>query len=487
MKQLWDFLLPFATDSTGVCSLFCDSDSLVIGHDPGATALRCYAFTEEREDQRAHYAGMPMGETDMVLEHSEKRLEEYLQKVKETQPKQVVLVGSPVSSMLHVDLKEAARALEAETGLPVLYIPTTGNRYYDHGLSDAFRMLYEHLISDASGRRNPAAGQADARTGGQAALRQDPAPSPEETMETVNLLGFQTLDFPDPGERDLLLRRLERSGYRIGSIWGMHCVPENLERTREADWNLVCSISGLALAERMKETCGIPYRFLWECGILTDADQGTGSGYDPEKHAMKAEAACAAPEPDRCSDPGQTPGDPKDVPEGSGTLTVRPDTDGKAAPGQASEDTGTAASGADSFCDWNAEAQTGKEEYRILIVGEQITSCTLRHFLEGKVQDPQVRIDIAGFFRMDPGLKRASDIALHNEEDLQHLFSERKYDLLIGDPVLQLLPGCPESRFPLRHPPLSGRYEQMFESRSWGSAAAEEVCERILAERGRNL
>ena len=67
VKGLWNYLMPFATDSTGVCSLFCDADAVVIGMDPGATAVRCYPFTERRKDQRARYKGIHIGEIDVAM------------------------------------------------------------------------------------------------------------------------------------------------------------------------------------------------------------------------------------------------------------------------------------------------------------------------------------------------------------------------------------------------------------------------------------
>ncbi len=400
MKQLWNRLLPFATDSTGVCSIFCDSDSVVIGHDPGATVLRCYGFTEKREDRRAAYEGMRISEMCCVMGSDEELMEKYRQILQRFPAKQAVFVGTPVAALLGIDLKGLAARLEKEKGLPVLAFPTTGNRYYDKGMSEAFLVIYERL--KGGGRRD------GIRKAG--------------TIQTkVNLLGLNSLDFPWESVRTQIRHWLQDDGCEIVSVWGTESDPERWMRCSQADKNIVCSVSGLAVAEKMKNEWKIPYATLDEylserLGMSYRFDKLNGSGQFGGFGRL------------------QTESQPK---RGQGAFP---------------------------------------EGISILIIGEQVLSSCIRLILRKRGAQ---NVHIAGFFIMESERMEEGDVSLSGEDDLEKLLRYGGYDLIISDPLFQMFGDvCPDSLFfPIVHPPVSGNYGRLYSHWNPGDAdTLKELC-----------
>lgn len=253
INRLWHYLMPFATDSTGVCSLFCDADAVVVGMDPGATAVRCYPFTEQRQDKTARYKGMQVGELDAVVGKLDESLDRLHLLTDEDRAEFIVLVGTPVASMIGVDLKALARRFEKESGRTVMGFSTTGNRYYDEGMSEALRSIYDRHFrqyGDSEKTDNPFLNENEKKETGQ--------------LKAISLLGWNTLDFPEETLRNKVMEHLEQHHMRICSIWGMKTTGENWRHLPEADLNVVCSASGYRLAEKIKKNHGIPFVFLDE-------------------------------------------------------------------------------------------------------------------------------------------------------------------------------------------------------------------------------
>lgn len=65
MEYLWNHLMPFATASIGVCSMFCDVDALIIGHDPKTTAIKSYNRTEITP--KIHKVSKPEGDGSAII------------------------------------------------------------------------------------------------------------------------------------------------------------------------------------------------------------------------------------------------------------------------------------------------------------------------------------------------------------------------------------------------------------------------------------
>lgn len=96
---------------------------------------------------------------------------------------------------------------------------------------------------------------------------------------------------------------------------------------------------------------------------------------------------------------------------------------------------------------------TGK---RVLLVGEQVASESLRRLLEGEFS---CRVDVASYFTMDPELMRPEDYHLSEEEDLALLMQQReRYDVVAADPlILRLMGYQPDTMIQLPHTAVSSR------------------------------
>ena len=244
--------MPFATDSTGVCSVFCDADAVVIGHDPGATALRCYGFTEKRDDKTAAYAGIPVGELSCVMGDSKTLIDNYINIISRYDKSIIVFAGTPVSTLLNFDLKGLARQLEEKTGKTVLAFSTTGNRYYDKGMADVFSAILGRFAAT------------NASAVCESIYHEGCIKNAVDTAPGVNLLGLNTLDIPWKRAPELIKAKISEAGYNVLSVWGMESDIKNWEKSASGALNVVCSASAYRAAERMKQTYGIPYVMLYD-------------------------------------------------------------------------------------------------------------------------------------------------------------------------------------------------------------------------------
>ena len=71
---------------------------------------------------------------------------------------------------------------------------------------------------------------------------------------------------------------------------------------------------------------------------------------------------------------------------------------------------------------------------RVLVVDQQISAESIRTVLE---RDHGAAVTTAGWFLMDPALRREGDVRLSDEDDFTELAESGNFDVIIGDPVLQ--------------------------------------------------
>ena len=100
---------------------------------------------------------------------------------------------------------------------------------------------------------------------------------------------------------------------------------------------------------------------------------------------------------------------------------------------------------------------TTETQKRVLIIGEQILSNSLRAYLKDEYQMNQV--DVATLFELDKKLARKEDIDIESELHLIKVLKEDRYDVVIGDPLFkQLLPSYSKAEFiELPHVAVSSR------------------------------
>jgi hypothetical protein len=246
MKYLWNQLMPFATDSTGVCSMFADTDALVLGHDPRSSVERNYRATENRRDMTSVNVGLQPSELSFAIGDIDYFVQLYTEILTQFPRRLVVLVHSPVSSLVNMDLTLCADALKkAIPGLEIFTVPTNGNYYYDIGLSRAF----ETVLKEA-------------------------APTVQKLPDTVNILGLNTLDFPSGAARAAIHAAAGQGGKRIHSIFGMETDLARMREAPRAAGNVVASVSGLAAARWMEREFDIPFVVLEDLPQLAETCAG---------------------------------------------------------------------------------------------------------------------------------------------------------------------------------------------------------------------
>ena len=95
---------------------------------------------------------------------------------------------------------------------------------------------------------------------------------------------------------------------------------------------------------------------------------------------------------------------------------------------------------------------------RVLVVHQQVRANTIRTLLE---QNGAEEVTVATWFLQKPELKREGDIRLTEEDQLQALLEQGKYDLLIGDKTMwAVAPSCTVQQLDLIHFAVSGRTEE---------------------------
>jgi len=265
MSYLWQTLLPFATDSTGICSMFADSKALIIGHDPSSSAVRGYQLTEHREDKTSVNVGLQINEMALILGDLDYYVEKYYEHYNQKDHQDcdlIVLLHAPVSSMINLDIRLCAKMLQQKLpGVTVLPMDNNGNRYYDEGLSMAYQEVLKLADSDLK----------------------------EKIPHTVNLLGLNTLDYPDAKDRQAIESAVCNQGYKILSVFGMQTDLDRLKQSVQAEKNIVVSASGIFAARLMEEKWGIPYSYLtdfivdWKDSRMGQALQAVNALSNPKE------------------------------------------------------------------------------------------------------------------------------------------------------------------------------------------------------------
>ena len=155
---------------------------------------------------------------------------------RELHPKFIALAGSPIPFMNGTDFPAIARVIETETGIPAFSVPTNGMNDYVYGAGIALEEIAKRFVREPDRQEN-----------------RDPS------SRTVNLLGVTPLDFGPQKNVETLKENLQKYGWQVMSVWAMGDDLKTLQRSAEADVNLVVSAVGLRVAKILWEKYKIPY------------------------------------------------------------------------------------------------------------------------------------------------------------------------------------------------------------------------------------
>ena len=232
MKQVSGILPCYAADTSGVCSALYELGGMTVVHDASGCNSTYATHDEPRwYDMHAMVYISALTEQDAILGDDEKFISDVCTAAADQKPAFIALCGSPMPMMIGTDFDAAADEIERRTGIRTLALHTNGTRSYLAGASEAFLRLTDLFVQPA-----------------------------EKHADTVNLLGATPLDFELRDTLPDIRRWLTENGFSVGACMAMgDTLPHIAETAAAAAVSLVLSFSGLAAAEHLYRTYGIPY------------------------------------------------------------------------------------------------------------------------------------------------------------------------------------------------------------------------------------
>ena len=234
MRQVQSILPVYTGDVSGVCSALFELGGMVVIHDPSGCNSTYNTHDETRwydRDSLVFISGLT--DVDATMGSDERLVRDVVEAVRQTHPRFVVLVSSPIPYQLGMDLGALARLVGDRSGVPCFHLPTNGMHDYVRGAGLAFELLAHRV----DGRRGPSA----------------------EGAVRVAALGLTPLDFASPTTRSSLEGWLGGEGFELVSCWAMGDTLDDVRRAAVADVSLVVSATGLRAARVLEERLGIPF------------------------------------------------------------------------------------------------------------------------------------------------------------------------------------------------------------------------------------
>ena len=234
MKQANAFLPIYTADNSGMCAALYELGGLVVMHD----ASGCNSTYTTHDEPR--WWDFPSGvyisgltEVDAVLGNEQRLIDDIVTASEQTRPNFIALGGTPIPMMMGCDYAGIMRVVEQRTGIISFGVETNGTLDYVSGQNKAFLALCKRVC-----RRIERTHDSDIK---------------------VNILGVSPLDFSINGS-DIELRNLiSNSGFKVNAVLAMHSSFDEICNLGQADVNLVVTGSGLATAEYLYASFGIPF------------------------------------------------------------------------------------------------------------------------------------------------------------------------------------------------------------------------------------
>ncbi len=232
MRRSHRILSVYTADVSGVCSALYELGGMVVIHDPSGCNSTYNTHDETRwyrQDSLIFISGL--SEIDAILGNDDKFVADIVSAARELRPRFIALVRSPIPYMNGTDFPALARLIEAQTGIPAFFVPTSGMHDYICGAGDALAELARRFVR-----------------------------APEAVRpRSVNLLGVTPLDFAAAGSVEALRRALVERGWQVNACWAMGDTLDALERSGAAQVNLVVSAVGLPAAQVLRQRFGTPW------------------------------------------------------------------------------------------------------------------------------------------------------------------------------------------------------------------------------------
>ncbi len=232
MSRLCITLSPFSPDYSGASAVFYDLNAVIVLHDASGCTGNYTGYDEPRwyGSQKAVYCS-GLRELDAILGDDDKLVRRTLAAAECVRPEVIAVMGSPVPMVIGTDMVGIAAELEQSSGIPAFGFNTTGLKYYNHGVSQAFLALAKRFT----------------------------AKTDKQVAGSVNILGLTPMDYGLEENAQDLRRYLTQSGWQVLASFMMGGSLDEIKQAAGASVNLVVAQSGLELALWMEEQFAIPY------------------------------------------------------------------------------------------------------------------------------------------------------------------------------------------------------------------------------------
>ncbi|WP_159437186.1 nitrogenase component 1 [Mobilibacterium timonense] len=144
MRNLFHKLPGFAADYSGAMMAVSHMRCLRILHGQGGCSggvCTCDDYESETDDWRTLFS--KISEIETITGNDEKLVEMIADATDSTAPDWLLLLGSPIPMIIATDYRAIASKVEEKTGIPSLFVDTTGIETYDAGESKVYRAMIE--------------------------------------------------------------------------------------------------------------------------------------------------------------------------------------------------------------------------------------------------------------------------------------------------------------------------------------------------------
>ncbi|MBQ7618140.1 MAG: hypothetical protein IJS50_04630, partial [Desulfovibrio sp.] len=142
-------LTPLAPDQSGVVSALYELGGMLVILDAGGCTGNLCGFDEPRWTKKpAMLFSAGLRDMDAILGRDQKLIEKTIEAQATLKPKFIALIGTPVPCVIGTDLRGLAKILEKKCQIPVLPFETTGTKFYDVGLSEAYCSLFQTFATE---------------------------------------------------------------------------------------------------------------------------------------------------------------------------------------------------------------------------------------------------------------------------------------------------------------------------------------------------
>lgn len=410
LSRLSLFLPSFAADYSGVCSCLFDLDFLVVMNDAACCTRNYVDYDEPRwSREKATTLCSQLRALDVIMGDEAGTIAKIVDAAHSTSPRGIAVLGSPVPAITGMDTSGMAKEVEALTGIPSIGFATTGFATYEQGIDRACHGLLKKFCAPPENRPRTHRPGEPCEGGGheQPTL---PAPKPR-----VNVLGITPLDFGTVGTDRDLESWLQNEGFEVGACWCMGFSAEDVRQTPSADVNLVVSAGALKAATTAEALFGMPF----VVGLPIAGKQAAHVAASLRQAAASGSSAYA--------------------------LVGSADTE-RALEGMRAD--------ANGGCRTLAGASSSKANESMLIAGDWVCASSLRSAL--RLEGWPGNITVASLFGKRPAFAESKDAAIACERQLVDLVRNGNFSTIIGDPLLERIPGTRASRHVrLAHPALS--------------------------------